>query len=211
MSVMPALFRKQLNASLAIGVWKISESEAFFHSFLASDSDRNEEIRALHNEKRRLEKLACRAALTDLIQHFGLPLSLDNLHYAENGAPVLLKPWHVSFSHSNQYAAVAVSSETLVGIDVEKKGDRILKLSDKILNAEEKTWCDLNNPDELYYCWCAKESIYKIVNTPRFPKGITINPIHEQTGFVETDGGLRSFHLYQEDIDNFCLVIATGQ
>lgn len=210
MSVMPALFRKKLDASLAIGVWMISESEAFFHSFLAID-DRAEEFSTLRNGKRRLERLACRAALADLIQHFSLPLSINDLHYAGNGAPVLHEPWHISFSHSNQYAAVAVSPEKDVGIDIEKKGSRILKLSDKILNAEEKTWCDRSNPDELYYYWCAKESIYKIVNTQCFPKDITISPIHEQTGFIETNDGLLNFRLFREEVADFCLVIATDQ
>ncbi len=208
---MPALFRKKLNASLSIGVWMISESEAFFHSFLAIDSDSAEEFSTLRNGKRRLERLACRAALADLIQHFSLPLSIKDLHYVGNGAPVLHDPWHISFSHSNQYAAVAVTPERAVGIDIEKKGRRILRLSDKILNAEEKTWCDRSNPDELYYYWCAKESIYKIVNTPRFPKGITISPIHEQTGFIETHDGLRIFRLFREEVADFCLVIATDQ
>ncbi len=208
---MPALFREKLNASLSIEVWTISESEAFFHSFLATDAERSEEISALRNEKRRLERLACRAALTDLVQHFSLPLSITDLHYAESGAPVLHGPWHISFSHSNQYAAVAVSTETRVGIDIERKGGRILKLSDKILNEEEKTWCDLSSPDELYYCWCGKEAIYKIVNTPRFPKDITINPIHKQTGFIKTDDGLRSFRLFRKEMADCCLVIATDQ
>ncbi len=211
MSVMPALFRKQLNASLSIGVWRISESEAFFHSFLATDSGKTGAISSLRNEKRRLERLACRAALTDLIQHFGLRLSIEHLRYAENGAPVLHNPWHISFSHSKQHAAVAVSSGPSVGIDIEKEDGRILKLSDKILNAEEKKWCDFSNPDELYYYWCAKESIYKIVNTLRFPKDITISPVQKQTGFIETNDGFRMFRLFRVEMAGFCLVIATDQ
>lgn len=205
---MPAVFKQSIHASLFVEVWNFTESEAIFLSQLALDKTDRQNILALSLPKRRLEKLACRAALTDLLRENSLPPSLENLHYSAYGAP-LLAPYYISFSHSGQYAAVALSPTYPVGIDIEKIGMRMARLHSRFMNAKEIADCNLCNPAELHYYWGAKEAICKIyaLGQINHVDDMLILPC-EQKGFLRTNDTVHTYRLWHRQIDGNCLVIA---
>jgi phosphopantetheinyl transferase len=98
--------------------------------------------------------LACRAALAKL-----LDTNKISITYSETGQPKM-EGRHISFSHTKNSVAVALANIP-VGIDIEELSPRILRLYSRFMSEEEISDCDLNNLQELYYYWCAKEAMYK--------------------------------------------------
>ena len=74
---------------------------------------------------------------------------------------------HISLSHSGEYAAAIVSDRGTVGIDIEKRGPRILRVAERFMTPGE-----LENArgeyfqDKLYIHWCTKEAVYKMLGDP---------------------------------------------
>ena len=85
-----------------------------------------------------------------------------DLFYDENGKPHLKDGKHISISHSFNFSAIIIS-EIEVGIDVEKKREKILKIAEKFTPL--KDYQKLYHRDviirKLTIVWCAKESLYK--------------------------------------------------
>ena len=86
-----------------------------------------------------------------------------DLYYTENGKPHLKDGKHISITHSYTFSAIIVSTQA-VGIDIEKKRDKILRIAPKFTPIEE--YLTLNNTEarvrKLTIVWGAKESIYKL-------------------------------------------------
>jgi phosphopantetheinyl transferase len=148
------IFQKQLSPDISIAVWRIAEGEEYFWSSLRLFAEDEVKIRGIKLQQVRLQKLACRAALAEL-----LGSSEIGITYSENGQP-LLKEHHISFSHTKTTVAVALSNIP-TGIDIEELSPRILLLYSRFMSREEIADCNLNNLQELYYYWCAKEAMYK--------------------------------------------------
>jgi phosphopantetheinyl transferase len=148
------VFKKQISKEISIAVWQIVETETYFFNSLALLPEDEAKIRKVKLLNVRLQKLACRAALAELTD-----CNEINITYAESGQP-LLRNAHISFSHTKNYVAVALS-KTVVGIDIEELKPRILPLYPRFMSRREIEVCEVNNIKELYYFWCAKEAMYK--------------------------------------------------
>ena len=138
----------------AIAVWQIVEDEDFFWKFLQLSTEDVLKIKDIKLQQVRLQKLACRAALAHLLGN-----SEINITYSETGQPQI-NGGYISFSHTKDTAAVALANIP-VGIDLEELSPRISRLYPRFMSQEEIAACDLNNLQELYYYWCAKEAMYK--------------------------------------------------
>jgi 4'-phosphopantetheinyl transferase len=81
----------------------------------------------------------------------------------DHGKPYLVNSdYEISLSHSFDYAAVMISQNKRVGVDIELIKDKIKKIQGKFLTDLELSQLnDADNTLALYICWCAKEAIYK--------------------------------------------------
>jgi len=145
---------KQLPYSVSIAVWQIEEEEVFFFNFLQLLPEDKATLCSIKLPQVRLQKLACRIALSKL-----LGTNKIEITYSETGQP-LIKNHHISFSHTKNSVAVALANMP-VGIDIEELSPRILPLYPRFMSKEEIAGCNINNLQELYYYWCAKEAMYK--------------------------------------------------
>jgi len=88
-----------------------------------------------------------------------------DLFYDENGKPHLTDGKHISITHSFIFSAIIIS-DIEVGIDIEKKREKILRIAHKFTEIDE--YQKLNHKDaiirKLTIVWCAKESLYKSFN-----------------------------------------------
>lgn len=151
---MSIIYKKQIAANINVAVWQISESEEDLLKLLQlSDEDRLN-ICSIKLQSVRLQKLACRAALAELLGTKTISIS-----YSNNGQP-LIEGHHISFSHTKSCVAVALSNRK-VGIDLETVSTRILTLYERFMSREEITQININNLEVLYYYWCAKEAMFK--------------------------------------------------
>ena len=121
-------------------------------------------------------------------------LSIDDrdMTYVESGRPYIMGGQNISLSHSGPFAA-AILSDSVVGIDIEKMNDRILKIKDKFLETE------LNYPEKLEVAtaliyWNIKESVFKAVPKEGvdFKKNILVPPLNmkkntTKSWFIDND------------------------
>jgi phosphopantetheinyl transferase len=148
------ILKEKISRNITVAIWQIAESEEFFFNRLELLPDDESKIRNISLQQLRLQKLACRMALAEL-----LGTSKIEISYAKTGQPQI-DGYCISFSHTKNSVAVALANIP-VGIDIEELSPRITNLYPRFMSSEEIAECDLHNLQDLYFYWCAKESMYK--------------------------------------------------
>lgn len=192
---MPVIFNLKIDAHTELAVWKIEESKAELRAGLQLRQHELDVIASFKSEKRALQWLSTRLLLRTM---------LDTTEYIDcqmddHGKPYLINyNYHISFSHSYDYAAVMVSrnSAIKVGLDMEFIKDKITVIKHKFLSELELVQPQIKtNIDALYVCWCAKEAIYKWHGRKQleFKRDIYIKPFNLGTkGELSVDVALEN-------------------
>jgi len=156
---MPLVYQQNINDSTKLGVWHITEPEEFFLLRVPVQ-------REITHPNKRLQHLAGRYLLQALYPDFPYPL----IRIADTRKPFLAnEAYHFSISHCGNYAAVVVSSQYRVGVDVELITSKVEKVKHKFLSLQEQAMLGniYNAPYEilseklLTAAWSIKESLYK--------------------------------------------------
>ncbi len=152
---MPLFYQQNINGATKLAIWKIEETEAFF---LAKVPLKREII---HPQKR-LQHLAGRYLLPFLFPDF----PHEEIEIADTRKPFLPEEqYHFSISHCGNYAAVLVSSNKRVGVDVELITPRVERIKHKFLHADEVRFVNSRSTSQqlnlLTLLWSAKEAMYK--------------------------------------------------
>ena len=156
---MAIAYRKQVDADTEFAIWRIEEEADTLYRQLQLNKQEKAYVEQLANGKRHLHWLSTRVLLRTM---------LDTSEYIDcqidsHGKPYLVNlPYHISLSHSFDYAAVMISKSRPVGIDIEQIKQKVERIAPKFLSAEERATISTQNKIEhLYVCWCAKEAVYK--------------------------------------------------
>jgi 4'-phosphopantetheinyl transferase EntD len=159
---MPLLYRQKGPNQTQVAVWQITESEPKLMSRLTFCESMTQQLKPISNPSKRLEWLASRILIQELLD---CPPAVS---YSTNGKPRIEgKDVHLSISHTSGFAAVVASPQKATGIDIEYPSPRIKKLSPRFVNAtEEKQFEICGRERGSALVWCAKETLYKIVDTP---------------------------------------------
>jgi phosphopantetheine--protein transferase-like protein len=89
----------------------------------------------------------------------------NSIYYDEFKKPHFTEGnYYLSLSHTNNYVASIVHAEKRVGVDMEKIGNKALKVASKFLSANEYKILSKQLDKELYATiyWAAKEALYKL-------------------------------------------------
>ena len=156
---MAIAYRRQVDADTEFAIWKIEEKAEELYEQLQLNEVEAAYVETLSKGKRNLHWLGTRVLLRKMLQtEEYIDCKVD-----EHGKPYLVNiPYHISLSHSFDYAAVMVSKSKPVGIDIEQINDKIERIAHKFMT--EREMADLNSPAavaQMYVYWCAKEAIYK--------------------------------------------------
>jgi phosphopantetheinyl transferase len=118
-----------------------------------------EEFSQIKNEKRKREFLSARTLLN---QATGCQVKVI---YDANGKPYLEdNSFHISITHSKNYAAVIIHPEFPVGIDLEIRTEKVKTVSKRFLNESEQILFSKEiNTAKVEIAWSAKETLYKII------------------------------------------------
>jgi phosphopantetheinyl transferase len=150
---MPIFFQQDIDDCTKLGVWKIEEEEDFFLKRVPLQ-------REITHPHKRLQHLAGRYLLQWLYPEF--PTSL--IRIADTRKPFLEnEAYHFSISHCNQYAAVMVSTQNRVGVDVEVASEKIERIQHKFLSPEEQARVRDHRSitHGLTLAWSCKEAVFK--------------------------------------------------
>ena len=188
---MPIIEDLTISKDIRLIVWEISET---INDLKTEDLLSEDSLKLLNQRKSEIHKkqfLAIRNILKEL--------SIDDqdLLYDESGKPFIRDGQNISFSHSDNYAAVIIGKQ-MVGIDIEIKRDKILKIKEKFLGIELNYPGDLNADKALIY-WNIKESIFKTVGNSGidFKKNILVLPLDLNNNYI------KSWYLNDDQIDSY--------
>jgi phosphopantetheinyl transferase len=152
-----------------MGIWKSTETWQNMLESFPNKEIYSHDVHKIQSDKRKQEWLAIRLLLKHL-SGSEIPIS-----YHENGAPFLHGyPYHISISHTVDYAAMILSKNPYPGIDIEYRSERAWKLRNKYMGEKEQEmfaslYNDQQTDDNKRFrhaelatvCWCAKETAYK--------------------------------------------------
>lgn len=160
--------RKDNLPPAAIHFWHITETEQELSVRLAHDPDSiSEASRRFRSAARRREWMAVRVLLAAVA---GPSVRLE---YTPAGCPFLSgRSAHVSIAHTGNYVVLALSPGGRIGIDIERRTPRALRLRKKFLTPDEETllwkgtdalpaYAALSEEDRAVLLWSAKEAAYK--------------------------------------------------
>jgi len=151
---MPFLKEFIINDKTKIKLWKVIIGELNTEEL---NSDEKNLLKLKKNNILREQFLATRKILA-------LENSDYKITYDINGKPLLNSIYNISISHSHEIAAVAISDNSKIGLDVQLNENKIFNIQDKFLNPSEKLNIGENPSLKiLTMIWTSKESIYKAV------------------------------------------------
>jgi phosphopantetheinyl transferase len=178
----------------SLWVWQILETEQWFRSHLP-------DMTVPGHPKRRLQHLAGRFLLSQADAEF----PFHDIRITDHGRPYLEHGgMYFSISHSADMAAVILSRNHHVGVDLELITPRVLKVAPRFLGVTERQWINesigsmdftsvnLNHQASMSLCtllWSAKEAAYKWLGIPGldFATDLEIEAFNpEQSGYIKT-------------------------
>ena len=205
---MPLYKTIKVNSATKVLIWKIEES---FDTLLknieltAKNTGRLNSMKSILHQKGFLS-----------IRHL---LALEgytdyDLYYDTNGKPHLKDELNISITHSFIFSAI-ILSDIKVGIDVEKKRDKILRIAHKFTSVKNFDKLSLTSKiRKLTAIWCAKESLYKSFNR----LGLSfLNHIHvedfgldqkETTAIADFNNKTESYHVRFNEFEGFTCAYA---
>ena len=208
---MPLLLTRKAAYNTKVAVWKATENNKFFQDQLHLDSSEVHELGQMRAHRQR-EWLSSRYLL-----HW---LSGDqNRRFISK--TMTGKPYRVdcgrciSISHSRELVAVVIS-DTTVGIDIQKKEDKIVRIQHKFVSEEERSRLPEEKLKKYYHVfWGAKEAMYKAYGLKKleFKEHMHVfpfvlgNEITEIKGKVEKGEILQYYDLEVEKVEDAFLVV----
>jgi phosphopantetheinyl transferase len=174
---MAIAYRQQVDDNTEFAIWKIEEEAEELYNQLQLDDHEKAYYEKLKVGKRNLHWLGTRVLLRKMLRTDEyIDCKIDT-----HGKPYLVNlPYHISLSHSFDYAAVMISKEP-VGIDIEQVKEKVERIAHKFMRKKEMAFLsEANKIDQLYVCWCAKEAVYKCYGQKEvsFLENILLDPFN---------------------------------
>jgi len=207
---MALVYLRELDSKTRFAIWRIEETAEELIGSVQLNGREKAFVQGLNKGKRTLHWLATRVLLRQMLnttEYIDCPSD-------ENGKPYLANfPQRISLTHSYEYAAVMMSDDREVGIDLEIIKPKITRIADKFMKPDE---LDLIHPDtrieQLYACWCAKEAVYKLQGNKgvSFKDDMTVHPFDYQDQGVlllDLNSPVRkdTFKVYYERFNEYML------
>ena len=186
-------------------IWEFDENEEL-DSDLLLEPENQAKILGYHPNKI-AEVLMVRKMLKTILPD-------HKILYRENGEPYLFpQDHHISISHSYPLAALTISKKR-VGIDLEKRKEKIKNIRHKFILHEDAYIDNSEEVDFLTAIWCVKEALYKIHHSKHWSlkKHYDVLPFELQKEFTVKS---RVYDLENEDFytakinffDNYCFAV----
>ena len=199
-----------ISSSTKVFIWKIEETIEELKTGISLTESNGARLKSMKSELHQKGFLSIRHLLKEI------NLTDADLLYDEFGKPHLNNNRFISITHSFNFTAIIYSTETEVGIDIEKQRDKILKIAHKFTPFEE--YKTIANHDalisKLTIVWGAKESLYKIYGKKKllFLHHIYVADFKfedaKTTGEIRFDGETTSYAVEFLEFEGFTCVFA---
>ena len=149
---MSLMFIEKVAPGFELWAWSMDESVEDLFSCNAVSVSLRKEIDVVRSAQRRLEMASVHA----LVYHiFGKDMQI---RHDGDGKPCLCNGFNIGISHTKGCAAVIVSEDKEVAVDVEYMDERVERVVGRLLRDDEKAVTLF----EKILHWCAKETLYKL-------------------------------------------------
>ncbi|MGY8910525.1 MAG: 4'-phosphopantetheinyl transferase family protein [Flavobacteriales bacterium] len=199
-----------ISSKTKILIWKIEETIEELQQGVTLTENNSARLNSMKSDLHQKGFLSIRHLLKEI------NLTDADLIYDEFGKPHLNNNRFISITHSFNFTAIIYSTETEVGIDIEKQRDKILKIAHKFTPIEE--YKTIANHDalisKLTIVWGAKESLYKIYGKKKllFLHHIYVADFKfegaKTTGEIRFDGETTSYAVEFLEFEGFTCVFA---
>ena len=200
----------KVNQTTKVLIWNIEESISELSSGILLSKNSSTRMQSMKSELHQKGFLSIRYLLKEV------GYSDFDLIYDKEGKPHLKDGKFISISHSFIFSAIIISDDLKVGIDIEKKREKILKIAHKFTPIEE--YKTIANSEalisKLTIVWGAKESLYKIYGKRKllFLHHIHINDFKfiakETIGVIRFNGENFTYKIEFIEFDGFTCVFA---
>ncbi|CAM1360461.1 4'-phosphopantetheinyl transferase family protein [Tenacibaculum xiamenense] len=207
---MPLYKTVNVNNNTKVLIWKIEESFNDLSSEINLTDASQNRVNGMKSDLHQRGFLSIRHLLK-LVGYTD-----NDLVYDEFGKPHLKDGKYISITHSFTFTGIIVSSDTPVGIDIEKRRDKIVKIAHKFTPIEE--YKSIANHDalvsKLTIVWGAKESLYKIYGKKKllFLNHMYIEDFsfetNQTTGKILYEGQTSEYDIKFLEIEDFTCVYA---
>lgn len=160
---MAVVYVKQVAEKVRLGLWRFEESPkelAQRHPDLLRLYD--DLATRFRHEGRIIERMATHALLMEM-DEMTTADALPLIDHDEAGKPLLRDGRCLSVSHTKGYAALMLSENRPVGVDIEFVSDRVGKIAHMFLRDDEQA----ASTREQLVVWCAKEAAYKLFSADK--------------------------------------------
>ena len=204
---------EEINPESCLGIWRIDESEEELLYQLNPSKTDQAHFDTIQHPRIRLESIASRQIVKELTHRFGD--TYEGIFKNKNGKPFLYNsPLHISYSHTEQYAAAILHREKPCGIDMEHIQDKMQRVSGRFLSEKELQDCK-NDLQKICIYWCAKEAMYKLYNLKdtEFKGNLRVAPFEKELkgqleGVIHVGSFLSktdlNYHLFGEVVVAYC-------
>jgi 4'-phosphopantetheinyl transferase len=199
-----------ISSKTKVLIWKIEETIEELQQGVTLTENNSARLNSMKSDLHQKGFLSIRHLLKEI------NLTDADLIYDEFGKPHLNNNRFISITHSFNFTAIIYSTETEVGIDIEKQRDKILKIAHKFTPIEE--YKTIANHDalisKLTIVWGAKESLYKIYGKKKllFLHHIYVADFKfedaKTTGEIRFDGETTSYTVEFLEFEGFTCVFA---
>jgi len=194
-----------------LGIWKMDETrEELLQLFpVHRRSEADKYLRDIRSERRSIEWLSTRLMLLDLLGKEQMILNRkDGSPYLDDGKN------NISISHTKDYASILLHETSAVGVDIETRSERVVKIAGKFISDQEYIDPTQKIVHQLLH-WSAKETLFKLMNEQGidFKQHLHIDPFTPaKEGLImatetKTDQ-TRSFRLHYEVHPDYVLTWA---
>lgn len=147
-----------------IVIWHITESPDVLYGMLATHKY-DAQLAEKRHEARRAEWLAVRLLVAEVLG------TEKEVAYHASGRPFLTDgSFHISISHTKEYAALAYHPDKEIGADIEYISSRVERIAHRFTSSDEAAYIESQNESDrmMYHLvnWSAKETLYKLVDNP---------------------------------------------
>lgn len=175
-----------INPDASWGVWQIDENEQELLHLLQPTSSDQIHFDSIQHDRIRLESIASRMIVKTLAERFGT--DYQGIFKNKNGKPFLNNsPNHISYSHTERFAAAIIHRDRPCGIDMEHIQEKMLRVSTRFLSLPELENSE-KDMEKICIYWCAKEAMYKLYNLKdaEFKGNLKITPFEKaQKGVLD--------------------------
>ena len=208
---MPLYLSERLPDHCQLLVWKLEESEEELHQLLPPQHD-NSELQLISHPQKKREWLASRIIIMKLAEFTAIPY--EGVWKDEHGKPFLIGgSSFISITHTLDFVAGTIHRFSPVGIDMEQKNEKLIRISSKFLSGQELAFAN-NHIGTLCALWCAKEAMFKLNGRKNvsFKMNISITPVLNESaplkGQLLDDGQVRRADIHIRWLEDYCLALA---